>query len=203
MSAAALAVMLSGSGRTLENLLGCIEAGELPARVALVIASRECRGAEIARAAGLPTSIEPGEVAPDRLAHLLGEAGAAWVVLAGYLRRVRIPPAYQGRVVNIHPSLLPAFGGRGMHGMRVHEAALAAFHRGEVQRSGCTVHLCTDELDAGRIVVQAECPIRSDDTPETLAARVFELEKRAYPEALRRLLAELADRGNDRACEAR
>lgn len=185
---AKLAVMLSGSGRTLLNLLDAMSttgAGRLDASVPLVIASRECLGAERARQRGLRTIVEPGEIPADRLDELLGAHGAGWVALAGYLLLVNIPPRFEGRVVNIHPGLLPGFGGAGMYGLRVHRAVIDA---GDTQ-SGCTVHLCDNRYDAGPIILQKTCPVEPDDTPETLAARVFELECKAYPEALQLLFA--------------
>ncbi|MCA9297514.1 MAG: hypothetical protein KDA28_00525, partial [Phycisphaerales bacterium] len=111
------------------------------------------------------------------------------VCLAGYLKFVEIPARWQGRVLNIHPSLLPRHGGAGMYGDRVHRAVLdAADHE-----SGCTVHLCDGAYDQGRILVQRRCPVEPGDTPDTLAARVFELECEAYPEAIRRIRRELED----------
>lgn len=179
-----IAVLLSGSGRTLVNLCDRIDAGDVPARVVLVIASKECLGAQRARERGIPTLVEPGAVSADRLDAALREHGAQWVALAGYLKMVNIPAAFRGRVVNIHPALLPAFGGPGMYGDRVHRAVLD--HGCKV--AGCTVHLCDERYDTGPIVLQRACEVRDDDTPETLAARVFELEKRAYPEALTALI---------------
>lgn len=179
-----IAVLLSGSGRTLANLCERIDAGDVPARVALVIASKECLGAQRARDRGIPTLVEPGTIPADRLADLLREHGAAWIVLAGYLKLVNVPREFAGRVVNIHPALLPAFGGPGMYGDRVHRAVLD--HGCKI--AGCTVHLCDERYDTGPIVLQRACEVRDDDTPETLAARVFELEKRAYPEAIAALI---------------
>lgn len=180
-----LAVCISGGGRTLLNLAERIEAGRLDAEIALVIASRECPGAERARQRGLPVTVEPGDIPAARLGALLHEAGAEWVVLAGYLRLLPIPPGFAGRIVNIHPALLPAFGGRGMHGERVHRAVLDA----GCKVSGCTVHLCDDRYDTGPIVLQRACEVRDDDTPDTLGARVFDLECDALPDALAMLLA--------------
>jgi folate-dependent phosphoribosylglycinamide formyltransferase PurN len=175
--------MLSGSGRTLANLLAAITRGELEAEIALVIASRECPGAEIARDARLETVVMPGEIPAAELGRLLAQRHIDWVVLAGYLKLVNIPPAYRGRIVNIHPALLPEFGGEGMYGDRVHSAVLGAGR----PESGCTVHLIDEVYDRGRILLQMRCPVETGDTPGTLAARVFELEKRAYPAALREL----------------
>lgn len=186
-SPARLLVLLSGSGRTLENLLARIDAGDLPAAVVRVIANKECRGADIARTRAIPTDIIPGAIPPDTLDALVTQDRIDWVVLAGYLKLVPITPATRSRIVNIHPALLPAFGGPGMHGMKVHTAAVEAFRRGEVTESGCTVHLADDTYDTGPIILQRRCPITEDDTPETLAAKVFQLELEAYPAALKQL----------------
>lgn len=181
-----LAVMISGGGRTLLNLLDHIAKGTLHAAVPLVIASADCPGAERARRAGVESvQVIRGEIPAATLLRVLRDHRIDWVVLAGYLKLVNIPEQFQGRIVNIHPALLPDFGGPGMYGHRVHEAVLAAGSK----TSGCTVHLCDDEYDHGRIVLQKTCPVLPDDTPETLAARVFALECEAYPEALAKLLA--------------
>ena len=181
-----LAILLSGSGRTLCNLADEIEAGRLHAQIGLVIASRECLGADRARQRGFATTILPGQIPAQTLQHHLAAERIAWVVLAGYLTLVDIPPAYTGRVVNIHPALLPRHGGHGMYGRHVHEAVLTA---GETE-SGCTVHLVDAEYDRGPIILQRRCPVLEGDTPDTLAARVFEQECLAYPEALRMVFAE-------------
>lgn len=182
---ARLCVMLSGSGRTMVNLLDRIEAGSLHATVPLVIASRECPGAQRARDLGVPeVLVIPGEIDAGTLDEALRSRAIDWVVLAGYLRLVHIPPGYEGRVVNIHPALLPDFGGAGMHGLRVHEAVL----RSGARESGCTVHLCDDRFDHGPIILQRRCPVLPGDTAQTLADRVFALEREAYPEALQRLI---------------
>ncbi len=182
---ARFAVMLSGGGRTLANLFEHIEAGRLRARVVLVIASRECPGADLARRRGVRVAVQPGEIAAEALAGLLTEAGAEWIVLAGYLRQVRVPPGFDGRIVNIHPALLPSFGGAGMYGLAVHQAVLDA----GCKVSGCTVHLCDAEYDRGPIVLQRTCPVEPGDTAQTLADRVFKVERRAYPDALELLFS--------------
>ena len=182
---ARLAVLLSGGGRTMLNIHAACQRGEIPARVALVIASKECLGAQRARDAGLPTIVRPGMIPAEELLGLLRAHDCGWIVLAGYLKMLRIPAGFAGRAVNIHPALLPKFGGAGMHGEHVHRAVLAA---GETE-TGCTVHLCDDRYDTGPIVLQRRCPVLPGDTPETLAARVFEQETLAYPEALRLLLS--------------
>ena len=116
-------------------------------------------------------------------------AGVDLVCLAGWLQLLQIPPRWAGRGLNIHPALLPKFGGQGMYGRRVHEAVLAAGER----ESGCTVHVVTDAYDAGPIVLQRRCPVLPGDTPDTLAARVFAQECEAYPEAIKRSVAAPGD----------
>lgn len=183
MPSAKLAVLLSGGGRTMVNLQGAIERGELHARIVRVIASKTCAGVDRARELGIEAQIIEGEIPAARLDELL--ADAEWVVLAGYLKKVHVPERYRGRVVNIHPSLLPSFGGKGMYGHRVHEAVLS--HGCKV--SGCTVHLVDDQFDTGRIIAQRACPVLPDDTADTLAARVFEQECLVYPQAIADLIA--------------
>ena len=184
-----LAILLSGSGRTLANLLERIAGGTLPATVETVVASRpDVRGVEIARAAGVPVHVVPPRGRPlAEWSHAVfapcREARADLVVMAGFLHLVEIPADFAGRVINIHPSLLPAFGGQGFHGMHVHRAVL---ERG-CTVSGCTVHLVDGEYDHGRILLQRTVPVLPDDTPESLAARVFAAECDALPEAIRRI----------------
>ena len=185
MPPARLAVMLSGGGRTLLNLCDAADAGRIPARVALAIVSADNAGAQRARERGLPTLVLPGVIPADHLERTLREHAIDWVVLAGYLKKVRIPPAYRGHVVNIHPALLPDFGGPGMYGDRVHAAVLAS----GAKHSGCTVHLCDEEYDRGPIILQRTCPVLPGDDTRSLAARVFEQERLAYPEALAILLS--------------
>jgi formyltetrahydrofolate-dependent phosphoribosylglycinamide formyltransferase len=188
-----LAVLLSGSGRTLENLLERIDGGTLPASVAVVVSSRaDVRGARIAERSGVPVRVlPPGGQGVDRWSESIfaacREVQADLVVMAGFLHLVRIPPDFAGRVINIHPSLLPAFGGRGFHGMNVHRAVL---ERG-CTVSGCTVHLVDDEYDHGRVLLQQAVPVLSDDSPESLAARVFAAECQTLPEAIHRIAAGL------------
>lgn len=158
-----------------------------PARVAAVIAGAESAATERAREMGLAVSIvAPGDYYGERLVEAL--EGCELLCLAGFLRLLPSPvlEAFPRRVLNIHPSLLPKFGGKGMYGLRVHEAVLAA---GESE-SGCTVHRVTEKYDEGEVLVQLRCPVVPGDTPETLAGRVLELEHRAYPEAVRKVLHE-------------
>jgi phosphoribosylglycinamide formyltransferase-1 len=190
-----IAVFVSGGGRSLENLSARIAAGELEARIALIVSSTpKAFALERAARLGIPSVvIDPDRkldpAAFSRDAFIAAESfGADLVVLAGFLRLLVIPHAWIGRVINIHPALLPAFGGKGMYGHRVHEAVIAS----GAQESGCTVHYVTNEYDAGPILLQRRVAVQPDDTADSLAARVFEEEKIALPEAIRR---HLSDRG--------
>ena len=182
-----LVALISGGGTTVKNLHARIASGDLDARIAGVIASRPCRGAEWAVRVGLPCEIirraDHGDVDAFSAAVTGAVDGAEedLVVLAGYLQLWRFPRAYDDRVMNIHPALLPSFGGRGMWGHHVHEAVLAA----GCKVSGCTVHFCDHQYDTGPIIVQRCVEVLEGDTPDTLAARVFEQECIAYPEAVR------------------
>ncbi len=186
-----LGVLISGGGRTMVNIQELIEAGRLPAEIAIVIASRQCKGIERAEAIGLPVRLVPYKQMPDtetysaKIAELLDAAKVDLVIQAGFLSLWHIPTRYEGRVMNIHPGLLPDFGGKGMFGHHVHEAVLAAGRK----VSGCTVHFVTNEYDAGRIILQREVPVLEGDDADTLAARVFEQECIAYPEAIRMFAA--------------
>ncbi len=177
-----------GRGSNLRAIHDACERGEVPARVALVVGTRADSGAiEWGREAGLPTVVvEPGEGYGTRLVETLAQAGIEWICLAGYLRLLpaEVLKAFPNKVLNIHPALLPKHGGKGMYGIHVHEAVLAA---GDGE-SGCTVHTVTERYDEGEPILQLRCPVLPDDTPESLAARVLALEHQAYPEALRRVL---------------
>jgi len=186
-----LAVLLSGSGRTLENLLESIAAGRLAASVERVVASRgDVRGVRLAERAGIPVTALPPAGRPlaewsDAIFAACRSAKPDLVVMAGFLHLVEIPADFAGRVINIHPALLPAFGGKGFHGMHVHRAVVA---RG-CTVSGCTVHLVDNEYDHGRILLQKTVPVLRDDSPESLAARVFAAECETLPEAINRIAA--------------
>lgn len=184
-----LGVLVSGGGTTMLNFLEKMEAGELDAEISVVIASREdCRGVEHARAAGLQCEVvsrkefDSVETFSERIFHLCREANVDLVTLAGFLFLVHVPDDFRHRVMNIHPSLIPAFSGKGFYGHHVHEAVL---ERG-AKISGCTVHFADNEYDHGPIIVQQAVPVLDDDTPDTLAARVFEAECEAFPEAIQR-----------------
>lgn len=183
-----LGVLISGGGTTLMNILEYIKQGQLNADVSVVISSRSnVAGVEKAKNAGLNVQIIRTKDYPDidqfsnRIEEELAAANVDLVVQGGWLCLWKIPPRYEGRVMNIHPALLPSFGGKGMWGHHVHEAVLAA----GCKVSGCTVHFCTNEYDRGPIIIQRCCEVKDDDTPDTLAARVFQQERIAYPQAIK------------------
>lgn len=175
-----VAVLVSGGGTNLQALLDALERSRL-ARVARVVSSRADAGAlERARRAGVPTAVLSD---PDDGGEIVAAVGGArLVVLAGYLKR--LPPdaitRLRWRVINIHPALLPGFGGAGMYGRRVHQAVLAS----GAAVTGATVHYVDEEFDRGPIIAQWPVPVRPDDTPESLAARVLEVEHRLLPQVV-------------------
>ncbi|QDT62942.1 phosphoribosylglycinamide formyltransferase [Calycomorphotria hydatis] len=183
-----LAALISGGGTTVINLQQKIMAGELNAEIRTVIASRPgCKGIERAQEQGLDCQViarkefEDVNSFSNALFEQIAAADVDLIVLAGFLSLINIPDRYRYRVMNIHPALLPAFGGKGFHGHHVHTAAV---ERG-VKVSGCTVHFADNEYDHGPIILQRSVPVLADDTPDTLAARVFTAECTAYPEAIR------------------
>jgi len=183
-----LGVLISGGGTTLMNILDYIKQGKLNAQVAVVISSRSTvTGAQKAKNAGLDVKIIHKKDFPDidefsrHIEEELVAANVDLVVQGGWLCLWKIPARYENRVMNIHPALLPSFGGQGMWGRHVHEAVLKT----GCKVTGCTVHFCTNEYDKGPIIVQRACQVKDDDTPETLAARVFVQECIAYPQAIK------------------
>jgi len=196
---ARLAVLASGGGRSLENLAEEIARGALAAELALVITDRPAVGAlERSARLGIPALVLPYadlggvEGFSARVFAELDARAVTLCVLAGFLRLVRVPPHWAGRVINIHPSLLPAYGGKGFYGDRVHAAVLAAGER----ETGCTVHAVDDQYDHGAPILQRRVPVLPGDDVHRLAARVFEEEKKALPEAVRLVLARLARGGS-------
>lgn len=183
-----LAVLLSGSGFTLKNLLECIERNDLAATVPVVIASKECIGAKRARDAGIETHVHDGKLTDDFLDLICDKHDIDLIVLAGYLKLVPITDRVRNRVVNIHPALLPSFGGRGMHGQHVHKAVHEAYQRGDVTESGCTVHFADEQYDTGSTIFQLRYPIKSTDSAQDIGDGVFELECQAYPQAIKMLI---------------
>lgn len=185
-----VAVFLSGGGRTLENMITHRDSHGLPIDIRVVISSSgKVRGVDVARDAGIETRVVLKSKSDDDETYCramfdpVRAAGATHVVMAGFLKHVLVPNDFAGHVINIHPSLLPAFGGPGMYGGRVHAAAIAR----RVQVSGCTVHEVDNHYDNGPILLQRWCEVLPTDTPESLAAKVFTLECEALPAVLRKI----------------
>jgi phosphoribosylglycinamide formyltransferase-1 len=185
-----IAVLISGGGTTLKNLLEQRAAGRLDIEIPLVISSNsKARGLEIATQAGIPTQVlrardfATAEAYSEAIFAAIRETGVQYVVMGGFLSFVPIPPDFENRVLNIHPALIPAFCGHGFFGHHVHEAVLEY----GAKVSGCTVHFVDNQYDHGPVILQRTVPVLDDDTPDTLAARVFAAECEAYPEALRLL----------------
>jgi len=184
---ARIAFLLSGSGSTLKNLREKIDAGEVPGEIVFVVSDREgASGLDYARERNIPVAIVDRKTYPgsDRFSRALEEALRHYapdlVVNGGFLSIYRVPPDLADAWLNVHPSLLPAFAGKGCYGRRVHEAVLK---RG-CKVTGCTVHYMTDEVDAGPIVDQVVVKVKDDDTPDTLAARVQRAERKLYPRCI-------------------
>ena len=182
-----LAVLLSGSGTTLQNIIDRIDRGELDATVAGVISSRAgVFGLERAKRHGISTA----EVVRRGFADHGAFNSALWtairefspdlVVLAGFMSLIDVPADYQNRIINVHPALIPAFCGHGMYGHHVHEEVL----RYGAKVSGATVHFVDTEYDHGPIILQGTVPVLDDDTPDTLAERVQALERELFPQAI-------------------
>jgi phosphoribosylglycinamide formyltransferase-1 len=200
-----LAVLISGGGTTLRNLLERSADGRLRARVCGVVASRDCAGLAYARAYGVPWAVVPrvaggsgsevreggqrgsfnAQEFSDRVTAVLDRWQPRLVCLAGFLSPYLPPPQYAGRVLNIHPALLPEFGGQGMYGTAVHTAVLAS----GAQASGASVHLVDERYDHGRILAQQQVAVLPGDTPASLAARVAEAERELYPAVINAVAA--------------
>lgn len=185
-----LVVLISGGGTTLRNFLAQIDSGRLAADIQLVISSSpSAAGLRFAEERAIRTQVieRKSHFSPEDFSRAVFGAcrsvGPHFVVMGGFLKHVLIPEDFESRVLNIHPGLIPAFCGRGMYGRHVHEAVLAH----GVKVSGCTVHFVDNQYDHGPIILQRTVRVEDDDTPDTLAARVFEAECEAYPEALRLL----------------
>lgn len=188
MKTSTIAVMISGAGRTLQNLIDRVKDGSLPVRIGMVVSSKErVEGIKRAEAAGIPVVVVPRRLYIDarsftrvvlsHLKHLKPDL----IVMAGLIHRAVFPREYDGRVINIHPALLPAFGGKGYYGIHVHEAVI----KSGTKFTGCTVHFVDSLYDHGPIILQRTVRVRHDDTPEALQERVFEQECVALPEAIR------------------
>jgi phosphoribosylglycinamide formyltransferase-1 len=193
-----IAVFLSGGGRTLQNLIDHRDRHGLPIDIRVVISSSsKVGGVRIAHDAGIETRVvrqSDHATAAEYREAMFGpcrEFGVDLVVMAGFLKHVLVPDDFLGRVINIHPSLIPAFSGQGMYGSHVHEAAI----RRGVWFSGCTVHEVDNQYDHGPIILQRVCEVPPGCTPEQLAAKVFELECEALPTAIR-MIADRAPAGS-------
>lgn len=185
-----IAVLISGGGTTLKNLIDRQKAGELSVDFRLVISSRkEAKGLQFAHQDGIPSEVlrrkdfSDGESHSEKIFEAIRTSGAQLVVMGGYLEHLLIPEDFANRVINIHPSLIPAFCGQGMYGLRVHQAAIDF----GVKITGCTVHFVDNQYDHGPILYQASCPVLHSDTSESLQQRVFELEREALPAVLQEL----------------
>ena len=187
-----IAVLISGGGTTLRNLIALRDQGKLPVDFKLVISSNpSAKGLVYAAEADIPTLVveKKKELTAADYSRAIFDpiraSGAKLVVMGGFLKHVEIPADFENRVVNIHPGLIPAFCGKGMYGHHVHEAVLAY----GAKVSGCSVHFVDNHYDHGPIIMQRVVPVLDDDSPETLAARVFAAECEALPEALRLISA--------------
>jgi phosphoribosylglycinamide formyltransferase-1 len=192
-SRAKIAVFISGGGTNLQSLIDATKSGRLSGEIVLVISSKDnayglerAKNEEIATLVYKVKNYASREEAEKDLLEVLAEYEVEYIALAGYLKLLPSPVVrkYRNRIANIHPALLPKFGGKGMYGHRVHEAVLAA---GE-KESGATVHIVDEIYDHGQIIVQEKVPVLPDDTPDTLAARVLKVEHRIYPQALEKLI---------------
>ena len=187
-----IAVLISGGGTTLRNLLSKMEAGELPVEIRLVVSSNaDARGLKYAADAGILTLVVEktkamtAEAFSEAIFGACRRADVKYVVMGGFLKHVLIPPDFENRVLNIHPALIPAFCGKGMYGLRVHEAVLDY----GAKVSGCTVHFVDNQYDHGPILLQKVVEVLSGDTADALQTRVFDAECEAYPAALKLLAA--------------
>lgn len=185
-----IAVFASGRGSNFEALLNAIERGTLPARVTLLVSNKAEAGAlEIARSRNISTFHINQQQFPSedayvtKLLELLGQHRVELIALAGYLKRIpsRVIERFRNKILNVHPALLPSFGGAGMYGMHVHEAVINS----GVKVSGATVHVVDEEYDRGPIVMQKSVEVADDDTPQTLAAKVLRVEHEIFPLALK------------------
>jgi phosphoribosylglycinamide formyltransferase-1 len=182
-----IAVLISGGGTTLRNLIERIDAGTLPVDIRLVISSSpDAQGLKYAAEANIPSLVveKQRSVSPEAFSESVFAPCRAvqvrYVAMGGFLKHVIIPADFENRVVNIHPSLIPAFCGQGMYGLKVHQAVLDY----GAKVTGCTVHFVDNQYDHGPILLQRPVAVQDDDTAESLQARVFEVECEAYPEAL-------------------
>jgi phosphoribosylglycinamide formyltransferase-1 len=185
-----IAVLISGGGSTLRNLIQKQADNQIDVDFRLVISSRsDAAGLQIAASASIPSLVvrklpsESGQEHSARVFDPIRSLGVQYVIMGGYLQHVLIPDDFENRVINIHPSLIPAFCGKGMYGLKVHQAAIDF----GVRVSGCTVHFVDNQYDHGPIILQKTCEVLKEDTADSLQRRVFSLECEALPEAIRQL----------------
>lgn len=191
-----IVVFASGSGTNFQSIIDAVQRGELSARISGLIANKAGIGAiERAEKHDIPvTVINPEDPGSDEgfekdLLKQLEAWNTDLIVLAGYLKKIpaSVINRYSNRILNIHPSLLPKYGGKGFYGSNVHEAVLAA---GETE-SGCTVHIVTEEFDEGPVLAQTKVPVLKGDTPEDLAKRILKEEHKLYPETIQKHIQNL------------
>lgn len=185
-----IAVLISGGGTTLKNLLDCLECGDINVEFCHVISSRlSAQGIDFAKEAGIPWTVvrrrdfKTPEEHSAAIFEICRQADVDYVLMGGFLSHVLIPDDFENRVVNTHPALIPSFCGQGYYGLRVHQAVLDY----GAKISGCTIHFVDNQYDHGPIILQKAVEVLSDDTPESLASRVFAKECEAYPEVIRLL----------------
>ncbi|WP_026166487.1 phosphoribosylglycinamide formyltransferase [Gracilimonas tropica] len=190
-----IVVFASGSGTNFQSLIDAIARGDLSAQISGLITNRTNIGAiHRAQKHGIPVKvIDPDILSEDHFADQLINQIHHWnadlIVLAGYLKKIpaSVIEAYSNRILNIHPALLPKFGGKGFYGLNVHQAVIEA---GE-QESGCSVHIVTEEFDKGPVIAQTKVKILPGDTPESLAKRILAEEHKLYPKAIQKHLQNL------------
>ncbi|EKB54209.1 phosphoribosylglycinamide formyltransferase [Bergeyella zoohelcum] len=180
-------VLVSGGGTNLQRIIDSIDHGEIPnAKISLVVADRECYGLTRAENHKIPNLlIKRGKDFCENLEKHLPEK-VDLIVLAGFLSIITqdFVQKYEGKIINIHPSLLPKFGGKGMWGMHVHHAVIEA----KETESGATVHYVTAGIDEGEIILQGKVPVSETDTPESLAEKIHQVEYEIFPKAIKRVL---------------
>jgi formyltetrahydrofolate-dependent phosphoribosylglycinamide formyltransferase len=182
-----LAVLLSGSGKTLQNLIDKIGDKTLNAKIQIVISSSpDAYGLKRAKKNNIPATVvkysdyNSAEVFSNAIIKEIEEYPIDLIILAGFMHLFKIPDKYSGKVMNIHPGLIPSFCGKGYYGHHVHEAVIES----GVKVSGCTVHFVDNEYDNGPIIIQRTVPVHEGDTPDTLAQKIFKEECLAYPDAI-------------------
>lgn len=191
-----IVVFASGSGTNFQSLIDAVKAGQIPARIQGLITNKSnIKALERAHAHGIesvvlaPSAFESEQAYVDALQKTLADWKADLIVLAGYMIKVPadIIEKYEGRILNIHPSLLPKYGGKGFYGIKVHRAVIENNER----ESGCTVHIVNEEYDQGPVLAQKKVPVLKTDTPEILAKRVLQKEHELLPEVVAEIIEDL------------